>query len=45
MEKQLDKKAMVNFAIYDATDWTTNNLNTHITQYLKKESQSDNLVS
>ena len=30
----LDKK--VNFKIYDITDWTKNNYNTHITQYLKK---------
>ena len=27
---------MVNFKMYDVTDWTTNNYNTHITQYLKK---------
>ena len=32
----LDKKAMVNFKIYYVTDWTTNNYNTHIAQYLKK---------
>ena len=25
LEKRIDKKAMVNFKIYDATDWTTNN--------------------
>ena len=36
VEKQLDKKAMANFKIYDTTDWTANNYNTHITQYLKK---------
>ena len=24
------------FKIFDATDWITNNSNTHITQYLKK---------
>ena len=29
VEKLLDKKAMVNFKIYDITDWTTNNYNTH----------------
>ena len=32
----LDKKLMVNFKIYDVTDWSTNNCNTHIAQYLKK---------
>ena len=36
VEKQLDKKAMVNFKIYDVTGRETNNYNAHITQYLKK---------
>ena len=37
LEKRLDKKDIVNFKIYDFTDWTTNNCNTSvITQYLKK---------
>ena len=36
VEKWLDKKAMVNFKIYDFTDWTRNNCNTHIAQYIKK---------
>ena len=36
VEKQLDEKVMVNFKIYDVTDWTTNNHNTRITQYLKR---------
>ena len=36
VEKRLDKKAMVNFKIYDVTDWTTNIYNIHIAQYLKK---------
>ena len=36
LEKQLDKKDMVNFKIYDVTDWTTSNYNTHIAQYLNK---------
>ena len=36
VEKRLDKKAMVNFKIYDVTDWATNNYNIHITQYVKK---------
>ena len=33
---------MVNFKIYDATDWTANNYNTYIVQYLKKQRQPDN---
>ena len=36
VEKRLDKKDMVNFKIYNFTDWTTNNHITRITQYLKK---------
>ena len=28
---------MVNLKIYDVTDWTVNNSNTHITQYLKNQ--------
>ena len=36
VEKRLDKKAMVNFKIYEVIDWTTNNCNIHIAQYLKK---------
>ena len=35
IEKRLDKKAEVNFKIYDVTDWATNNYNTYIVQYLK----------
>ena len=42
VEKWLDKKAMVNFKIYDVTDWTANNYNTHTAQYLKKQRQPDN---
>ena len=34
VEKRLDKKAMVNFKIYDVADWTTNNYNTNIQQLL-----------
>ena len=30
VEKQLDKKAIVNFKIYDVTDWTTNNYSNKI---------------
>ena len=33
VEKQLYKKAKVNFKIYDPTDCTTNNYNTNITHY------------
>ena len=33
VEKQFNKNSMVDFKIYDVTDWTTN---TYITQYLKK---------
>ena len=38
-EKPLDKKAKVNFEIYDVTDWIKNNDNsdnTHIAQQLRK---------
>ena len=34
--KLVDKKAMVNFKIYEVTDWTRNNCNTNVSQYLKK---------
>ena len=34
--KQFNKKAKVNFKIYDVTNWITNNYNTHIAQYLKR---------
>ena len=36
VEKELYKKAMVDFKIYDVTDWTTNDYITHINQNLKK---------
>ena len=35
---------MVNFKIYDVTEWTTNNYNTHNAQYLKKLRQPDNEI-
>ena len=35
-EKWLDKKAMINFRIYNVIDRTTNNNNKHYTEYLKK---------
>ena len=33
--KLLDKKATVNFKIYDVASWSTNNYNKHIARYLK----------
>ena len=45
VEKRLDKKAKNNFKIYDVTDWETNNYDTHIAQYLKKQRQPDNEIS
>ena len=36
VEKRPDKKAKVNLKTYDVTDWTTNNYNTYIVQYLNK---------
>ena len=44
VRKQLDEKVMVNLKVYDVTDWTTNSYNTHIPQYLKKESKSGNEI-
>ena len=35
VEKGLDNKTIVNFNIFDLKDWTTNNYNTHNTQYLQ----------
>ena len=39
--KRLDK---INFKFYDLTAWLTNNCNTHIAQYLDKQTQSDNEI-
>ena len=36
VEQRLDKKAKFNFKIYGVRDWTTNNYDTRIFQYLKK---------
>ena len=36
VEKRLDQKAEINFKIYDVVDWTTNNYNTNVAQYLMK---------
>ena len=44
VEKRLDKKVKLNSKIYDISDWTANNYNTHIAQYLKKQRQSDNQI-
>ena len=35
---------MVNFKNHDVTDWTTNNCNTHIPQYLKTQRQPVNQI-
>ena len=43
-EKRVDMKTTVNFKTRDVTDWTTDNYNTHITQYLKKKMQSGNEI-
>ena len=44
--ERLDKKAKVNFKIFNVTDWETNNYNTHFAQYLKKQRQSyDEILS
>ena len=37
VEKRLEKKAiMVDFKIYDVTDWISNNWNIYIVQFVKK---------
>ena len=36
IETRLEMKTKVNFKIYDVTDGTTNNYNTHIAEYLKR---------
>ena len=36
VEERFDEKTKVNLKIYDITDWTTNNYDTYIVQYLKK---------
>ena len=42
LQKQLVKKAKINFKICDVADWTTNNYNTHTVQYFKKLKQIGN---
>ena len=44
VEKWLDKNAKDCFKIYYVADWETNNYNTLIAQYLKKERQSGNEI-
>ena len=36
LKNRLDKKARVNFKIYNVKNRETNNGNTHVTQYLKE---------
>ena len=43
-EKPLDKKAMVNFKIYDIIDWKTNNYNAHVPNISRKKRQTDNEI-
>ena len=42
--KRFDNKAKINFKSYDVAVWETNNYNTHIAKYHKKEKQSDNKI-
>ena len=44
VEKQLDQKASVYSKMYDVIDWATDNYNTPIAQYLKKQRQQDNEI-
>ena len=44
VKKKLDETDKVNFQIYNVTTWLINKWNTHISQYLKKERQSDNEI-
>ena len=43
--KRLDKKAKVNFNIYDVADWTTNKIHTLPISQEEKEIRQWNLVS
>ena len=42
VEKRLDKKAKLNFKIFDITKWTTNSYNRYIAQSFKTQEQSNN---
>ena len=44
VEKTAWLKYKVNFKIYDATNWLTNNYNTHTAQYLTKLREADNEI-
>ena len=45
VEKRLDKKADVNFKIYDVTDWATNNYNIYFSISKEvKATRNGNLV-
>ena len=39
-DKRLDKKAKINFKIYDVTNWITSSYSTDTVKYLKKQVQS-----
>ena len=41
-KKRLNWKYKVNFKIYDATAWLTNNCNTHIAQYNNDDDDNNN---
>ena len=46
VRKQLDKKAKLNFKIYDVTEWTINNCNTQFPNILKSiVNQTNNEIS
>ena len=42
--KRLDKKDKVNFKFYNVTAWLTNSYNTYISQYFKRQRQSDHEI-
>ena len=43
-KNSLIKKPKFTSKIYDTTDWTTNNNNTHVAQYLIKLKKPDNEI-
>ena len=40
-ENRLNQKDMVNFKVYDVTNWKINNYNANISQTLKKQKHTD----
>ena len=40
LENRLNKKAKVNFEIYDVAEWTPNNYSAHLTQYFGEQRQN-----